>query len=141
MSPQRARIVASASAWLGTPYRHQASVRGAGCDCLGLIRGVWRETVGPEPGPLPPYTPHWAEGTGEPLLEAFDRWLKPQPHPLPGDVLVFRMVEGGPVKHAAILTPGDRLIHAYWARAVVESRFAPWWRRRLAGAYAFPGAD
>jgi len=35
-------VVAAARAWLGTPYRHRASVRGAGCDCLGLLRGVWR---------------------------------------------------------------------------------------------------
>lgn len=36
----RNEIVAAARQWLGTPYRHQASVRGVGCDCLGLIRGV-----------------------------------------------------------------------------------------------------
>ena len=28
--------------WIGTPYRHQASLKGVGCDCLGLVRGVWR---------------------------------------------------------------------------------------------------
>ena len=31
------RVVATARAWIGTPYVHQASVRGAGCDCLGLL--------------------------------------------------------------------------------------------------------
>lgn len=36
----RAAIVAEARRWLGTPYRHQASVIGAGADCLGLVRGV-----------------------------------------------------------------------------------------------------
>lgn len=141
MTPFRARIIASAKEWLGTPYRHQASARGAGCDCLGLVRGVWREAIGPEPTPLPPYTPHWAEGAGEPLIEAFDRFLVPRAEAAAGDVLVFRMAEGGPAKHAAILLPQDVLIHAYWARAVVESRFAPWWRRRLVAAYAFPGAE
>ncbi len=39
----REKIVAAARAWVGTPYHHQASVKGAGCDCLGLIRGIWRE--------------------------------------------------------------------------------------------------
>ena len=38
----RAAIVAEARAWIGTRYRHQASVKGVGCDCLGLVRGVWR---------------------------------------------------------------------------------------------------
>jgi NlpC/P60 family putative phage cell wall peptidase len=38
----RPTIVAETRAWLGTPYRHQASLKGVGCDCLGLVRGVWR---------------------------------------------------------------------------------------------------
>ena len=38
----RAAIVAEARAWIGTPYRHQASLKGIGCDCLGLLRGIWR---------------------------------------------------------------------------------------------------
>jgi len=66
MSARGARIVDAARGWIGTPYRHQAACRGAGCDCLGLVRGVWRELVGPEPERLPPYAPDWAEaGTGE----------------------------------------------------------------------------
>ena len=43
-----ARVIAIARSWLGTPYHDQASLRGVGCDCLGLARGVWREAVGPE---------------------------------------------------------------------------------------------
>jgi NlpC/P60 family putative phage cell wall peptidase len=138
--PAREAIVAAALTWLDTPYQHQASVRGAGCDCLGLIRGVWRMTIGPEPEALPPYSPHWAEGTGEYLLQGLARWLTPTARPAPGDVLVFRMGPAAVAKHCAILDgSGEGLIHAYWGRAVVESRFAPWWRRRLAGAFSFPG--
>jgi NlpC/P60 family putative phage cell wall peptidase len=58
----------------------------------------------------------------------------------PGDVLLFRMDARAPVKHAAILDEGDALIHAYWGRAVVRSRFAQWWRTRRAAAFSFPGA-
>ena len=43
-----AAVVAAARSWLGTPYRHQASLKGAGADCLGVVRGVWRELVGPD---------------------------------------------------------------------------------------------
>jgi NlpC/P60 family putative phage cell wall peptidase len=50
------RVIAIARSWLGTPYHDQASLRGVGCDCLGLARGVWREVVGPEPFPIPPYS-------------------------------------------------------------------------------------
>jgi NlpC/P60 family putative phage cell wall peptidase len=49
----REQIVAAARGWLGTPYHHQASVKGVGCDCLGLIRGLWRELLGDEPETLP----------------------------------------------------------------------------------------
>ena len=55
-SADPARVIAIARSWLGTPYHDQASLRGVGCDCLGLARGVWREVVGPEPFPIPPYS-------------------------------------------------------------------------------------
>ena len=51
---ERETIVAAARGWLGTPYHPQASVKGVGCDCLGLIFGLWRELCGPEPEKMPP---------------------------------------------------------------------------------------
>ena len=57
-------IVGCARGWLGTPYHHQASVKGVGCDCLGLIRGVWRELCGPEPEAMPAYTRDWGNARG-----------------------------------------------------------------------------
>lgn len=139
----RAAILAEARDWLGTPYQHQASAKGAGCDCLGLIRGVWRALYGAEPEIAPAYTPDWAERHGaETLLEAARRNMRETPLRLaaPGDVLLFRMEPQSPAKHAAILDEGARLIHAYWGRAVVHSRFAPWWQARAAAAFIFPGA-
>lgn len=134
-----------ARSWLGTPYRHQASVKGVGADCLGLVRGVWREVVGEEPEALPPYRADWAETGGrETLLEGARRWLKPVPTKdmRAGDVLVFRMAADAAAKHCAILSdcgaPEPRMIHAYWGRAVVESWMGVWWRRRLAGVFRFP---
>lgn len=142
------RVVAIARAWLGTPYQHQASVRGEGADCLGLLRGVWRELFGREPERTPPYRPDWAEvGGDETLLAAARRWLReiPLEAARAGDVLLFRMGPGSPVKHCAILTVGSlgggeepRMIHAYWGRAVVESWMGVWWRRRLVAAFAWP---
>ena len=67
---RRARIVAAARSWLGTPYHHQASLRGVGCDCLGLVRGIWRELYGEEPETPPPYGMDWAERSGEERLQA-----------------------------------------------------------------------
>ena len=135
------RVLEETRLWLGTPYRHQASTLGAGCDCLGLVRGVWRGLYGEEPEAPPPYRPDWAEiGVGEPLLEAFGHWLVaiPLPHARPGDVLVFRMAPGAAAKHCAIQSAPDRIIHAYWGRACVESALGRWWRERCVAAFRFP---
>jgi len=138
----REAILAEARDWIGTPYQHQASAKGAGCDCLGLVRGVWRAFYGAEPEAAPPYTPDWAEREGaETLLLTARRHLYeiPVDAAAPGDMLLFRMEAQAPAKHAAILDEHGLLIHAYWARAVVHSRFAPWWRVRCAAAFSFPG--
>lgn len=144
MTEQAAEI---ARTWLGTPYRHQASLRGEGADCLGLVRGIWRELTGSEPEPLPAYHADWAEvGAEETLLAGARRWLteKPVTEAVVGDVLMFRMAAGCPVKHCAILsdTSGSepRMIHAYWGRAVVESWIGAWWRRRLVAVFGWPAA-
>ncbi|MTH96079.1 NlpC/P60 family protein [Roseibium sp. RKSG952] len=139
--PQRLRLVEEARRWLGTPYRHQASVRGAGCDCLGLIRGVWRAVIGPEPQALPPYSADWAEtGNRETLLEAGRRWFveRAPAQAAAGDVLVFRWAPAAAAKHAGILGPGGMLIHAYDRAGVIESPLAPAWQRRVVAAFSFP---
>ncbi len=140
----RAEIVATARDWLGTPYQHQASLRGVGTDCLGLLRGVWRTHCGEEPELAPPYTSDWAEALGEEtLLNAARRCLVeiPAGSAEPGDVLLFRMGTGCPAKHCAIVSGKDRIIHAYWGHAVVETRLVPWWRRRIAAAFKFPDLE
>ena len=138
---RRALIVAQAYEWVGTPYRHQASAIGRGADCLGLVRGVWRAVCGAEPEALPPYRPDWDWGPGEPMLAAAGRWLVPQSGaPVAGDVILFRMVRDGPAKHCGIYVGEDRFVHAYSGRAVTAAWLSRWWRARLAGTFAFPGA-
>ena len=140
----RSEVVDAARGWIGTPYRHQASLKGAGCDCLGLVRGVWRELVGPEPETAPAYSPDWAEALGEEtLLEAARRHLTeiPAGSAGAGDVLLFRMVAGVPAKHCGIATGEGTLVHAYWGRAAVETRLVPWWQRRVVAAFRFPGME
>lgn len=140
----RAEIVGEARDWIGTPYCHRTSLKGEGCDCLGLVRGVWRALLGAEPEGLPPYTPDWAERTGEDrLLCAARRHMAERAigEARPGDVLLFRMALGAPAKHCAIVSGETRIIHAYWGRAVVETRLVPWWSRRVAAAFSFPGIE
>jgi NlpC/P60 family putative phage cell wall peptidase len=58
---------------------------------------------------------------------------------LPGDVLLFRWRSGFVAKHAAIATAPDRMVHAHDGAAVTEVALSPWWRRRLAFVFRFPG--
>jgi NlpC/P60 family putative phage cell wall peptidase len=142
MALTRQDIVAETRAWLGTPYRHQASLKGVGCDCLGLVRGVWRAVIGDEPERAPAYAPDWAEATAvESLAEASARHLVAiDPNAMrEGDVLLFRWRAGLPAKHAAILTASASMVHAHDGAAVTEVALAPWWRRHLAYAFSFPG--
>jgi NlpC/P60 family putative phage cell wall peptidase len=142
MHINRENIVAEARGWIGTPYRHQASLKGVGCDCLGLVRGVWRAVIGDEPERAPPYAADWAEAaSGEPLADAAGRHLVAVNCDTfrEGDVLLFRWRNNLPAKHAAIVTANDLMAHAHDGAAVTEVALAPWWRRRLAYAFRFPG--
>ncbi len=121
---------------------------GAGCDCLGLVRGVWRELYGGEPEAPPAYTPDWNErrwknGAAEPLLDAARRNMTARADRSfePGDVLIFRVCADGPAKHCGLAVAPGRFIHAYAGRAVIESWLSRWWRERLAGVFIFPGAE
>lgn len=137
-----AAVVASARRWIGTPYRHQASLIGAGADCLGVLRGVWRELVGPEPEAPPPYARSWAEnGAGELLLDVAKRWLAPAPGEdvTAGDVLLFRVSRGLVAKHCGVATASRSMVHAYDGHAVAETAIPDVWVRRLVARFRFPG--
>ncbi len=138
------QVVCEARDWLGTPYRHQASTKGAGTDCLGLLRGVWRALYGGEPELPPPYSADWDEvARREVLLEAARRHLVPRAGgaPEPGDAILFRMRPNAVAKHLGIAVRQGRFIHAYSGHGVVESAMTPSWRRRIAGVFAFPALE
>lgn len=138
----RARIIGIARSWVGTPYHHQASVRGAGCDCLGLVRGVYRELCGEEPEIMPPYTPDWAEAQGrETLLTGARRHLRERAanEAIPGDILIFRLRKAAMAKHMAILVTPDTMVHAIERAPATEVHFGSWWRRHAATYFVFPG--
>ena len=144
MSSLVAEIVAEARAWIGTPYVHQASACQAGADCLGLLRGVWRTVYGSEPEAAPAYSPDWSEAARqERLWRAAERHLNAKTTTLlaVGDVLLFRMRDGGVAKHLGIASvPGltPKFVHAYTGHGVIESPLSAPWRRRIVALFEFP---
>lgn len=144
MSTSGEKALAEARRWLGTRYVHQASVMGAGCDCLGLLRGVWRALYGAEPEAAPAYTADWSEASRqERLWAAAVRHLvaRPPGAEAPGDVLLFRMREGGVAKHlgiAGIVGAAPTFVHAYTGHGVIESPLSAPWRRRIVARFSFP---
>lgn len=136
-------VVEAARGWIGTPYRHQASCKGAGADCLGLVRGVWREVLGREPLPVPAYSMDWSEPQGEERLWCAARAVLHEVtrNEQPGDVVLFRMRAGAVAKHLGIVSGPDSFIHAYCGRGVVENTLSAPWRRRIVARFAFPLED
>ena len=136
-------VIAAARGWLGTPYHDQASLRGVGCDCLGLARGVWRDLVGAEPQPIPPYSRDWGEtGVCEVLAEGARAMMIEIPLAQigPGALVLFRMAPRAIAKHVGILTAPDRFIHAYDRLGVIEEALTTIWTRRIAFAFRYPAA-
>ncbi|WP_226780993.1 NlpC/P60 family protein [Oceaniglobus trochenteri] len=144
MSHGNPAAVAIARQWIGTPYLHQASCLGAGADCLGLVRGIWRGLNGEEPAAVPPYTPDWSEPRRqERLWHAARLHLVERPLGalLPGDVVLFRMRDGGVAKHLGVISQaGARaaFIHAYTGHGVIESPLSAPWQRRIVARFEFP---
>ncbi len=137
-------IVRSARDWVGTPYVHQMSRKHAGCDCLGLIRGVWRDVLGAEPEPVPAYSQDWSEPqSDERLWQAAARHMTEidKSWHVAGSVILFRMRDQSVAKHLGIATNGQSgpsFIHAYTRHGVVESALSAPWRRRIVARFEFP---
>lgn len=135
-----AAVVAAARDYLGTPYRHQASVIGAGCDCLGLLRGVWRALHGTEPMAIPAYRADLRDPQNAGALRrAAERFLLVESGPFEaGQVVLFRLGSMVEPKHCGILLSAGRFIHAQERLGVVEANLTEAWSRRIAGRFRFP---
>lgn len=138
MTPQL--VVDAARTWIGTPYRHAAALKGIGCDCLGLVRGIWAELGGAALPVLPPYGSDWRDWRhADALAELAGRYLRPASMEAePGRILLFRL-NGAPwPRHCAVATAPNRIVHAQERLGIIETPLTPGWRRRIAGAWTFP---
>lgn len=139
MTIERAKIVAAARGWLGTPFHHQGRLKGVGVDCAGVIVSVAREL---DIGDVD------IRGYGHrPDSRELEQLCHEHMTPVslarsgPGDVLLI-MIDGAP-QHLAFRTEinGDRgMLHSYApARKVVEHRIDQEWVGRIVSAFVLPG--
>lgn len=132
-------IVQQARTWLGTPFHHQARLKGVGCDCLGLVVGVVDELeLKDQDGvKLAAYdeVTYSKEPDGAYLTQKLTDLLVEVPveDARTGDLALFKVRENP--QHLAILTDYDGtlgMIHCFApARRVVEHRLDEDWRSRL----------
>ena len=140
MKPAADEIVGAARAWLGTPYRHRASTPGAGCDCLGLVRGVWRTLYGAEPAGGPNINAGGGGGGrgGGGVGGGRGPFPRAAGAPRAGEVVLFRLQRNLPPRHCGIMVSGERFIHAQEGLGVVEANLGESWRKRVAAVFEFP---
>lgn len=128
---ERLRVVAAVRTWLGTPYHHGASVRGAGVDCAMLLVEAFVEAGLIDRPDVPRYTHDWHLHRGEEkyltVVERYTRELGQGEDPLiyrdafsasPGDILVWRV--GRTFSHGALVTEWPWVVHASYPARMVE---------------------
>ena len=133
-------IVPYAREWMGTPYHHQEALKGVGCDCIGLIRGVYHELTGIMP-PVFNYSRDWGDADGnEAIIAAGFQYLVPVEtgDRRPGDVLAVRWKASRVAKHTLFQSYNGRAIHAIEGAVVSEIDLSSWWVRRIAQVFRFP---
>ncbi|HEV2337096.1 MAG TPA: hydrolase [Stellaceae bacterium] len=116
---RREAVIAEARGWIGTPFHHEARVKGSGVDCLMLLAEVYERAGVVAAVSVPHYPADWhmhrdAERYSEGLGFYAREIAGP---PLPGDIALFKF--GRVFSHGAIVVDWPRLIHAYWALGVV----------------------
>lgn len=149
----RQAVVTEALTWLHTPYHHQAATKGAGCDCIGLLRGVGNAlgidgAEGLASDLLTDFAGYGMDPNPALLREGCSRYLIPITRQEVGlaDIFLFKMPRSnGQPKHFGIVSRLDPpyMIHS-WAGGkaeVVENRVDRVWESRILACYRFRGID
>ncbi len=115
---QRARVVAEAMSWLGTPYHPVARVKGAGVDCAQLPAAVYASAGVIAEIPLDEYSPQWhVNQTAELYLaEVLKHATEFDGPPGPGDFVLYHV--GNTWAHGAIVTAWPTIVHALSGQCV-----------------------
>lgn len=105
-------VLAEAKSWIGTPYHHQARVKGRGVDCATLLAEVYARAGAIATIDLGNYPMQWHLHRGAErylgwLMDLGDEVTEPQP----ADVVVYRY--GRCFSHGGIVLEWPRIIHSF----------------------------
>lgn len=118
---QRLAVAAAARTWLGTPYHHQARIKGAGVDCALLLCEVYHAAgVVPFVDPTP-YPQNWHIHRGDERYLGFvTQYAKlSDAPPQLGDLVLFKF--GRAFSHAGIYVGGGLVVHSLIDHGVIET--------------------
>jgi NlpC/P60 family putative phage cell wall peptidase len=114
---QRASVIAEAKTWLNTPFAHQQQKKGAGCDCVGFLLGVYSAVGLIKPFTPEYYPPDWfIHRDTERYLDGMLQYTKLVDKPKKGDVAMYKF--GRAFSHAIIAIDWPFGIHAFVGRGV-----------------------
>ena len=136
-------IVSLAQSQIGTPYVPGGARPDPGFDDFGLVQwvvGMLRlvKIKRPEPSPFAPFSTEEKADKTERLLEAFraSSLVEIEKAEIrPGDILVFRVVRGGPARHCGIMTDTDEFVYALAGATVKAQWLNRSWRDMLVAAF------
>ncbi|MEL7167362.1 MAG: hypothetical protein AAGL96_18000 [Pseudomonadota bacterium] len=129
-----ALVLAHARAWVGTPFIRRGDLRGAGADCIGLVRGIYRELTGRTVA-APAWRDDWPLEPTEQILDGLSAHAVRVPKDtVSGRIVTFRIGHKR-AAHVAILTDAGS-IHAWEVGGVKET--APFYGREITSAWALP---
>ena len=140
---KREDIVKKAREWIGTPWVHQASVKGVGCDCVGMVRGVYTELTGKKVGGAMDYTRSFYLFSGEERLKnEIGKYCMevPMEEAKSGDVILISFLNL-PSHHIGILA-GTTFIHSWEDIGnVVQIPYDAAWKRLTKAVFRFPEVE
>ena len=142
MTITRMDAVAEARSWLGTHFQHQASLKGVGCDCIGLIKGVglalglvdYDETS----DMARPYLNYRLMPDSVKMRQGLATFLVPITIADAREADIYFLAWTKEPQHVALISDSG-IIHSYsGVGKVVEHSLDKAWRDRITAAYRYP---
>jgi NlpC/P60 family putative phage cell wall peptidase len=140
----RTQIIEEVKTWIGTPYHHQAGVKGVGVDCAYLVGHVAQNVGSIMKFKVEPYSVEWHWHSKEErmcsIIESFGAKEIPVNAFKPGDILAFKY--GRVCSHLGIMIDFDKFVHAHIKTGkVLVNTLTGEYLERLERVYQFPNIE